>query len=172
MLIIRPEYKQDYAVVYEVNKLAFDGRDNEPRLVEAIRNSPDFIPELSLVAVDDDCVIGHILFSLIVIKTDTGVVPAISLAPLAVRPEYQNKGIGSALVKYGLKECARLGHKVVIVLGHPDYYPRFGFSPTAAMGIKCPFDAPDEAWMALQLQPGGLDGVLGIAQYPSAFDNV
>lgn len=172
MPIIRSERKQDYASIYDVNKQAFDGSDSEPRLVEAIRQSPDFIPELSLVAVEEDCVIGHILFSPIAIKTDSGDISAISLAPLAVRPEFQNQGIGSALVIHGLKECAHVGYKVVIVLGHPDYYPRFGFSSAAAMGIKCPFDAPDEAWMALELQPGALDGVLGVAQYPPAFDNV
>jgi putative acetyltransferase len=172
MLIIRSENKQDYAAVYEVNKLAFDGRDSEPRLVEAIRQSPEYIPDLSLVAIEDDCVVGYILFSRIRIKTGTGDIPAISLAPLAVRPEYQNKGIGSALVKQGLKECTRLGHKIVIVLGHPDYYPRFGFGSAAAAGIKCPFDVPDEAWMALELQPGAMDGVVGEAHYPPAFDNV
>jgi len=172
MLILRSENKQDYADIYEVNKQAFEGRDNEPRLVEALRHSPDFIQELSLVAVEDDRVVGHILFSPITIETETGSIPAISLAPLAVLPECQKRGIGSELVRHGLKNCAIMGHRVVLVVGHPDYYPRFGFSSASAKGISYPFDAPDEAWMALELQPGAFDGVHGTAHYPPAFNNL
>jgi putative acetyltransferase len=154
-----------------VNRLAFDG-EAEPRLVDLIRLSEDFIPELSLVAEADGRVVGHILFSRISIQTETGSIPALSLAPMAVLPEYQNQGLGSALVRRGLEECRRLGHAIVIVLGHADFYPRFGFSAALAKALEGPFGDVGEAWMALELVPGALDSVRGRVVYPSAFEGV
>lgn len=170
--MIRPETPADIAAIHAVNRLAFDGREAEPGLVDAIRHSADFIPELSLVAVVDDRVVGHILFSRIRIETHAGHTPALSLAPMAVLPEYQNQGIGSALVRRGLEECRRLGHAIVIVLGHPDYYPRFGFSARLAQALECPYGDAGAAWMAIELRPGALDGVHGKVVYPPAFDGV
>lgn len=162
----------DIPVIYLVNQQAFDGRQAEPDLVDALRASPDFIPGLSLVAEENGRILGHILFSPIRIETPAGPLPALSLAPLAVLPGYQNRDIGSALVRHGLAECRRLGHTIVIVLGHPDYYPRFGFSAGLAQALECPYGDVGEAWMALELVPGALNGVHGRVVYPPAFDGV
>jgi putative acetyltransferase len=169
---IRAETSTDIPAIYFVNRTAFDGRDAEPRLVDDIRLSDNFIPELSLVATVDGQVVGHILFSRIHIQTETGPVPALSLAPMAVLPDYQNRGIGSALVRSGLEQCRRLGHAIVVVLGHPAYYPRFGFTAQAAKDLECPYGDVGAAWMALELLPGALDGVRGRVVYPPAFDGV
>lgn len=172
MPVIRPETPADVDAVYTVNKQAFDGREAEPRLVDAIRKSDDFIPELSLVAVESDHIIGHILFSRIYIQSENEQLPALALAPMAVLPEYQKQGIGSALVRRGLEECKRLGYAIVIVLGHPAYYPRFGFAPELAKSLQCPFGDCGNAWMALELIPGALDRVHGKVIYPRVFDGV
>ncbi len=171
MTTIRPEQPDDYAAIDEVNRLAF-GQEAEGRLVATLREADDFDPALSLVAVRDDRVVGHILFSPIAIETEGGDVPAIALAPMAVLPDYQRRGIGSELVREGLEACRRQGHRVVVVLGHPAFYPRFGFTPAIGNGIRCPFDVPDEAFMAMALTPGGLDGIKGVVRYPPAFDQV
>jgi len=171
MTTIRPETAEDYAAIRDVNALAF-GREEEARLVEALRGLPEFIPELSLVAVEGGKVVGHILFSPMVIETKSGAVPALGLALLAVRPEFQNQGIGSALARDGLERCRNLGHRIVVVVGHPAYYPRFGFSPARAQGLEAPFPVPDEAFLALALVPGGLDGVAGMVRYPPPFSEV
>ncbi len=171
MVTIRPEQPSDYSVVFEVNKLAF-GRENEPRLVEALRQSTGFIPELSLVAVLEDRVVGHILFSPMVFETPAGDISILALAPLAVRPDYQNQGIGSELVRQGLEACRRLEHRVIVVLGHPNFYPRFGFEPAQPKGVSAPFPVPEEAWMVIELQPGALSGIRGTVRYPPAFDDV
>lgn len=171
MFIIRPETPEEYAAIHAVNALAF-GREQEARLVDTLRQSPGFTPELSLVAVEAGQVVGHVLFSPIRIETESGDVPILSLAPVAVRPEAQNRGIGSQLIRHGLDECRRLGHTIVVLIGHPNYYPRFGFSPARAMGLEAPFPIPDEAFMALELVPGALAGVTGLVRYPPAFDGV
>lgn len=165
---IRVENIADYPAVYEVNKLAFDHRDAEPRLVEEARQVPGAI---SLVAELDGQIVGHILFTPIHIETADGVLPALSLAPMAVRPGFQNQGIGSALVRHGLEECRAQAHKIVIVLGHSNYYPRFGFSAALAEPLVSPWGG-GEHWMALELVPGALDGVSGKVIYPKAFNNV
>jgi putative acetyltransferase len=171
MITIRPETTEDYAATHEVNALAF-GREVEAALVEALRGLPDFIPELSLVAVEAGRVVGHILFSPMVIETKEGAVPAVALATLAVRPEFQNQGIGSELVRDGLERCRSLGHRIVVVIGHPAYYPRFGFSPARTRGLEAPFPVPDEAFLALELVPGALDGVAGMVRYPPPFSEI
>ena len=169
MITIRPETAEDYAAIREVTLLAF-GQEVEARLVEGLRRLPDFIPELSLVAVRGEQVVGHILFSPMVIETDKGAIPALSLAPVSVRPECQNQGIGSELVREGLERCRSLEHEVVVVVGHPPYYPRFGFSSARAKGLEAPFEVPDEAFLVLELAPGALDGVAGVIRYPPPFN--
>ena len=172
MPVIRPETPADAAGIYAANQQAFRGRDAEPRLVNAIRDSEHFVPDLSLVAEADGQIIGHVLFSRIHIETENGQVPALALAPAAVLPAFQGQGIGSALIRRGLKESKRLGHSIVIVLGHPTYYPRFGFSAALAKSLECPFGNCGDAWMALELVPGALDGIRGRVVYPPAFNDV
>jgi len=169
MITIRPETIHDHSAIHEVNLLAF-GTEDEAHLVENLRQSDDFIPELSLVAIDNGVVIGHILFSAISIETQQNDALALALAPMAVRPEFQNRGIGSKLVRHGLKECQRLGYKVVVVVGHPAYYPRFGFSSARAKRLEAPFQVSDEAFLVHELVPGALSGISGMVKYPPAFD--
>lgn len=171
MITIRPEMLEDYAAIFEVNKLAF-GQENEAQLVENIRQAANFNPKLSLVAIKNEKIVGHLLFSPIVIQTPKDNIPALALAPLAVYPEFQNQGIGSELVKRGLEECKGLGHKVVVVIGHPTYYTRFGFSSATAKGLSAPFPVPDEVFMIFELVSGALDGISGMIKYPPVFDEV
>jgi putative acetyltransferase len=171
MMKIRRERKVDYPAVHEIHELAFEGI-TEARLVTALRNSDDFIPELSLVAVKGRKVVGHILFSLVSIETQGGGIPALTLAPMAVAPEYQNQGIGSDLVRRGLQECLNHGHKIVLVIGHPDYYPRFGFEPAIRRGLTLSFSVPDEAFMVIELVRDALEGIHGEVCFPSPFDEV
>jgi putative acetyltransferase len=168
---ICPESPGDFPAIYEVNRQAF-GQDGEARLVDALREDGDYDPELSLIAVHDGRIIGHILFPPINIVSDTATTPALALAPLSVHQDYQCRGIGAALVQEGLGECRRLGHHIVIVVGHPGYYPRFGFTLARDLGIHAPFPCPDEAFMALGLSAHALDGISGTVRYPLAFDAV
>jgi putative acetyltransferase len=170
MNMIRPETPSDIAAIHAVNKEAFDNRESEPSLVKAIRNSEEFIKELSLVAEENGQIVGHILFSRIYIETENGRVSVLGLAPMAVLPQYQKQGIGSRLVRHGLDECKRLGYSLVIVLGHTAYYPRFGFSATAAKSLGCPFGDCGESWMALELVPDALQTMSGKVVYPAAFN--
>jgi putative acetyltransferase len=161
---IRPESTSDHPAVREVNRLAFGGED-EARLVDALRDGG--YVRASLVAEVDGQVVGHVLFSELPIGTEEGTVEALSLAPLAVAPSHQERGIGSALVEEGLRACRDAGYRIVIVLGHPEFYPRFGFSAKMAETLRSPFSGP--AFMALELVPGALDGVEGEVRYPPPF---
>lgn len=169
MLNIRPEEAEDIDRISEINRRAFGG-DAESQLVSAVRKSEHFIPELSLVAELDQRVVGHILFSGISIHTSDQIYPALSLAPMAVLPDYQRQGIGSALVRRGIEECRRLKYQMVIVIGHPDYYPRFGFEPARKHGLDVAFDVPDEAFMVAELEADALKNISGMVRYPAAFD--
>ena len=172
LITIRHETPADLTVVHAVNIQAFDGREAEAGLVDAVRQSENYIPELSLVAEESWQILGHILFSRLHIETENGSVPALALAPMAVLPCYQKQGIGSQLVRRGLAICKSLEHGIVIVLGHPAYYPRFGFSAYLAKSLECPFGDCGEAWMALELIPSALRGVRGKVVYPAVFQGV
>jgi len=169
MVIVREERPEDRAAVRRVNEQAF-GRAAEADLVDALRAHGKAV--FSLVAVEGDQVIGHILFSPATIESDGKIFPALGLAPMAVLPERQKCGIGSLLVKTSLDECRRAGHECVVVLGHPEYYPRFGFAPASQYGIRCEYDVPDEVFMALELREGALQGRAGTAKYQPEFNKV
>jgi putative acetyltransferase len=167
-LTIRPEQPADYGQVFQVVQLAF-GQPDEARLVEALRGSPAFVPGLSLIANEDGQVVGHVLFSHVVVQEGAAAHPALALAPLAVLPARQRVGIGGALVKHGLAEARRLGHGAVVVVGHPGYYPRFGFNPGEPLGIRPPFPVSPGAFMVLELRAHALADVRGEVQYPPEF---
>ncbi|MDQ3010587.1 MAG: N-acetyltransferase, partial [Acidobacteriota bacterium] len=150
-MVIRYETPEDIAVIHQIIEQAF-GRPAEANLVDALRRNGKAI--LSLVAEDNGRVVGHILFSPGVIDAAERPLPGIGLAPLAVLPERQNEGIGSLLVERGLKLCRETRHPFVIVLGHPEYYPRFGFVPASRFGVKSEYDVRDEVFMAMELQEG------------------
>jgi putative acetyltransferase len=163
-LVIRAETTLDLEAIRAVNQQAF-GQEDEARLVDALRDGGYL--RLSLVAEIDDQVIGHILFSDLPIVTVPGTIPALALAPLAVLPNFQRQGIGSELVRQGLDLCRIQGHGIVIVLGHPEFYPRFGFSADLAQPLHSPFSG--DVWMATELVPGALMGVTGKVVYPEPF---
>jgi putative acetyltransferase len=162
--VIRPETTADHAAVREVNRLAF-GREDEARLVEGLRNG-GYI-RASLVAEERSRVVAHILFSDLPIVTAGGIVPALALAPMAVIPPHQRRGIGSMLVREGLRTCAEAGHRIVIVLGHPEFYTRFGFAATLTGRLSSAYSGP--AFMGVELAPGALEGVEGDVHYPPPF---
>jgi len=164
---VRQEKKKDYEEIYEVNKLAF-GQENESRLVERIRKGDSFIPELSLVAEASGRVVGHILFSEIKIS-GSSIFNTLILAPIAVIPELQRQGIGTELMKRGMKLASELGYDSIIVVGHKEYYPRFGFKKASSWNIKFPFEVPDEAFMAIELVGDALEGKSGTIIYPDEF---
>lgn len=169
--IIRSETSDDFAAISDLLEKAF-GQPNEAQLVDRLRESDAYIPELALVALQNDQIVGHILFTHIHIETENEKIPALALAPMAVIPAMQKTGIGTALIKKGLELCRQAGHKIVIVLGHDKYYPKFGFVPASKYSITPPFEVPDEAFMALPLQPAALDHVAGVVRYPKPFNDV
>lgn len=165
---IRSETVADYDVIYRVVREAFasaahcDG--NEQDLVVALRKGEAYIPELALVAIQDEQIVGHILFTRATIEGR----PTLALAPLAVLPESQRQGIGSALVREGHRIAAAMGFECSVVLGDSAYYARFGYAPASRFGIQAPFSVPDENFMAAKLRP---DATLpaGVVRYAAAF---
>ena len=167
-MLIRAENENDRSAVYAVNVAAFE-TPAEAKLVDTLRQRAH--PIVSLVAELNGQVFGHIMFSPVSLSGHPNV-KLMGLAPMAVAPEHQFKGVGSALVRAGLERCRELGFCAVVVLGHPEYYPRFGFLPSRRFGIDSAYAVPDEAFMALELQEGSLDGKSGRVQYHAAFSNL
>jgi putative acetyltransferase len=166
-VLIRPEQPGDWLAVHHVNESAFDGHV-EVDLVDALRQQvPDLV---SLVAEHDGSIIGHILFSPVTLSNHSEL-RIMGLAPMAVAPPHQRSGIGTALVNAGVERCRELGFGAVAVLGHAEYYPRFGFRPAKRFGIGCEYDVPDEVFMLLELRPGFLTGASGIIKYHDLFQN-
>lgn len=162
---IRPEREHDAVDVREVNERAFGG-DLEARIVDALRGSDGSI---SLVATLDGRVVGHILFTPVTIEPPETRIRVAGLAPMAVRPEFQRTGIGSALVRAGLDECRRHGYAAVVVVGHPEYYPRFGFVQAHTRNLRYVDEVPREAFMAIELEPGALPAGGGVVRYRPEF---
>ncbi len=167
-MTIRQETRADHDRVYEVVKAAFATAEHsdgdEQDLVVRLRNSGAFVPELSLVAVVDGGIAGHILFT----KADVDGHTVLALAPLSVLPAYQRQGIGLALIAEGHRIAKELGFPYSVVLGHAGYYPKAGYRPASRLGIKPPFEVADENFMALQLDPAAKE-LCGTIRYDDAF---
>ena len=171
LITIRQEHPADFQSVYQIHKLAF-GQESEAKLVDALRHSDAFIPELSLVAELDNQLLGHILFTKIKIVNKEKETESLALSPMAVRADFQKQGIGGQLIREGLKRAAQFGFESVIVLGHAGYYTKFGFEATTKWNIRAPFDVPSEVFMGIELIPHALKNVSGVVQYPKEFDAV
>ena len=170
---IRKEKKTDFLQVSNLIQDAFKNEINsdhrEHVLVENLRKSNSFVPELSLVAEIQDKIVGYILFSKIVIVNSKKTYETLALAPVAVDSIYQHRGIGSQLILNGHKIARDLGYNSVILLGHETYYPRFGYKKASSYDIKLPFDVPDVNCMAIELTMHGLQNINGTVQYPKEF---
>ena len=168
-LVILPETVEDAPLVYEVEAAAF-GRSLEAELAQKLQQSE--VETISLVALLDEELVGHVLFSPVTVKNEAGEFTAVALGPVAVSPDHQQKGIGSELCRAGLAACKQAGHALVFVLGHANYYPRFGFRPSAPLGLRCQFDVPEDVFMVIELVPGALSNKRGTVYYHPLFSEV
>jgi putative acetyltransferase len=168
-MIIRPEKSEDIPSIRIVIEQAF-GRPAEADLVDALRRNGK--AAISLVAEDDGRIVGHIFFSAVTIHSKEIELTGIGLAPLTVVPERQNQGVGAMLMEHGLRRCREEDYPFVVVLGHPDYYPRFGFVPASRFGIKSEYDVDDEVFMVMELREGALRGCAGVVKYQPEFNEV
>jgi len=167
MIEIREEQRLDITSIRELNIKAF-GQSQEADIVDQLRPSCNDL--LSLVAVLENQVVGHILFSPATIEGQGRNVSGMALAPMAVLPEYQRQGIGSELVRAGISKLKNKQCPFVLVLGHVEYYPRFGFEPASLYGIRSEWEVPDEVFMILVLNEAEMKGVSGVAKYRQEFD--
>ena len=154
-------------MVHAINQAAF-GRPDEADLVDHLR--AEGVALVSLVAELEKRLVGHLLFSRVWIDTTGTSIPAVALAPMAVLPGYQRHGIGGRMIQLGLNLLRQRDEQIVIVLGHPDYYPRFGFGRARQFGLKDVYGAPDEAFMAMELVEGALSPCAGLVHYQPEFD--
>lgn len=169
MIAIRKELPGDEPAIRNVHLAAF-GQADEANIVDDLRKNCEVL--LSLVAVEGDKIVGHALWSPAVIESDSSVSQGMGLGPVGVVPELQRKSIGTRLIKEGTDILQSQGCRFVIVLGHPDYYPRFGFVPAKRYGIKSEWDMPENAFMVLMLDPGQAAAIQGIAKYRPEFSIV
>lgn len=179
MIVIREETAADIPSIHYINTAAF-GRSGEADLVDKLRQRGAFT--LSLVAEVAEQVVAHVLFTPVTVVTEKvqgkperatfQKWKAVALGPVAVLPQYQNQGIGDKLIRAGLALCLEQGDDVVVVLGHPTYYPRFGFVPSQKYGIKSEYDVPDEVFMIMELRQGALRGRTGLVKYAVEFGEV
>jgi len=169
MVKIRKEQPRDIQIIHEVNTRAF-GQTLEADLVDTLRRNCNDL--LSLVAVVDNEVVGHILFSPVTVEGEEMTTEGMGLAPMAVLPEYQRQGIGSELARKGIARLASRDCGFVIVLGHADYYPRFGFEPASRYRVRSEWEVPDDAFMILVLNQSVMQGISGVAKYRPEFAQV
>ena len=165
---IRLEQPADRTAVREVNEAAF-GTSVEADLIDVLRDRGRLL--ISLIAEHEGAVVGHLALSPVSLAENAEANIG-GLGPMAVAPEHQRRGIGSALVREGLARCESLGCDAVVVVGHAQYYPRFGFVPAAHHGFRCEYDVPDDVFMILELRRGALRGLAGLIRYDDAFSNV
>ena len=170
---LRQESSEDFEEVFSVIESAFKNEaysdQKEQFLVEKLRTSKAFIPELSIVAENNGEIVGHILLTKIEIKDNHQSFESLALAPVSVKPGSQKKGIGGQLINEAHRIAKTLGYKSIVLLGHEAYYPKFGYELASKYGIKIPFDAPDENCMVLELVEDGLIGVSGMVDYAKEF---
>jgi putative acetyltransferase len=167
-ILVRAECAGDRDAVFRVNESAFE-TDAEALLVDRLRQLDDAI---SLVATVDDIIAGHIMFSRVWLDPEIDGVICFGLAPMSVLPEFQQRGIGSALVEHGLDECRRRCINAVFVLGHAEYYPRFGFEVAARSGFRCEYDSPEECFMVIKLNEDSLANACGLVKYDEVFSTL
>jgi putative acetyltransferase len=165
VLEIREERPEDIAAIRNVNLQAF-GQDLEGKIVDALRANGGVL--LSLVATLEDRVVGHILYSPITVGGITGA----ALGPMSVLPELQRHAVGSKLIEAGNRKIGHQGFPFIIVLGHPNYYPRFGFRPAFHHAIKCQWEVPEDVFMVLVLDEKQMQGVSGLAKYRDEFSSI
>ena len=172
-MIIRTEESKDYKEVFDLIENAFKNEEysdhKEQFLVERLRKSNAFVPELSLVAEVEGAIVGYILLTKINIVNVNSYYSSLALAPIAVSSSHQKKGIGGQLIQTAHQKAKELGFSSIILLGHEKYYPRFGYETTKKYGIKLPFEVPDENCMLIELNENALNGVKGIVEYPQEF---
>lgn len=171
---IRKEEEKDYLCVHDLITQAFryvkESDHCEQYLVERLRQSDAFVPELSLVAeTDEKKIVGYILLTKVEIVSKDSVTPSLAVAPLAVLPEFQQQGIGGMLLREAHRRGTLAGFGSAVLLGHKDYYPKFGYRKATDMGISFPFDAPAECCMVVELRPHALHQINGTVRYPHAF---
>jgi putative acetyltransferase len=166
MVKMRKEQPQDIPLIHQVNKRAF-GQVLEADLVDRLRRNCNDL--LSLVAVVGNEIVGHILFSPVTVEGEETTAEGMALAPMAVLPEYQRQGIGSKLVRTGILRLTSSGCGFVIVLGHADYYPLFGFEPASRYGVRSEWEVPDDSFMILVLNESVMQGISGVARYRPEF---
>jgi putative acetyltransferase len=169
-ITVRPEQGRDAAAIHELVRQAF-GRKLEANLVDTLRSSDAYLPELALVAVRGDEVTGYVMVTRQPIVTDHGeeMISTI-LGPLAVQPDHQNRGIGSLLTTAAIEQARTLGFGSMILIGHPTYYPRFGFRPASTWGLRFAQPIRDDVFMAIELTPGALAAAAGTVTLSPAFD--
>ncbi len=173
-MTIRQEIDKDFKNVFNLIEKAFRTEvysdHKEQYLVERLRNSEAFIPELSIVAEIDGKIVGHILVTKLKIKGKFNEFDSLALAPISVLPEFQGKGIGGKLILESHKKAKELGHKSIVLFGHEKYYPKFGYKQADKFGIELPFKVPKENCMVIELIENGLNGISGIVEYPKEFN--
>jgi putative acetyltransferase len=169
MIEVRAEKPDDLKAIQTVNIAAF-GRESEANLVNQLRGTK---ATFSFVAIESEQIVGHIFFSPVSIEgACVNDLSILGLAPLAVLPDFQRRGVGSLLIQHSLGELARLGFKAVVVLGHPDYYPRLGFTPAKERGLRCEYTVPEEMFMLIELENGALTGCRGTVKYRPEFSRL
>lgn len=172
---LRQETPADHEAVFQLTEAAFKemiySDHSEHHLVNRLRESDAFIPQLSIVAELDEKIVGHILLTKVVVENEKEAFEILTLAPVSVLPAYHKKGIGSQLINDAHQKAKAMGYKAVVLLGHKDYYPRFGYELCRKYGISLPFEASEENCMIIPLYLNALDGISGVVKYPKAFFN-
>jgi putative acetyltransferase len=166
---IREEQPEDYTEIRRLNEQAFD-QPLEARLVDLLRTNNAIL--LSLVAIADRQIVGHILFSPVQLESGESVLEGAGLGPMSVLPDFQRMGIGSRLIEEGIRGIRQMGFPFIVVLGHPNYYPRFGFDPASRYGVTCQWEVPDGVFMVMPFDPARFEGCGGLVRYRDEFSTV